>query len=89
LSIILTTNRSLASWGEIFEDEVVAAATLNRLLDNAVGINIRGPSYHMRKHRTLVEEAQKRMVAASQPSLCCVPVSDRGSLAFSEAAFGR
>lgn len=64
-SIALTTNRSFASWGEIFEDEVVAAAILDRLLGNAVVINIRGESYRMRKHRKLVEEARKGVVAPS------------------------
>ena len=47
-SICLTTNRSFASWGEIFEDDTVAAAILDRLLGNAVVINIRGESYRMR-----------------------------------------
>ena len=64
-SIALTTNRSFASWGEIFEDEVVAAAILDRLLGNAVVINIRGESYRMRKHRRLVEEARRGLVTTS------------------------
>jgi DNA replication protein DnaC len=34
-SIILTTNRNIASWSEIFEDSVVAAAILDRLLHHA------------------------------------------------------
>jgi len=64
-SIVLTTNRSFASWGEIFEDEIVAAAILDRLLGNAVVINIRGESYRMRKHKKLVDEARKGVVSAS------------------------
>jgi len=31
-SIILTTNRGIASWGEIFDDTTVATAILDRLL---------------------------------------------------------
>jgi DNA replication protein DnaC len=58
-SICLTTNRSFASWGEIFEDDTVAAAILDRLLGNAVVINIRGESYRMRTHRRLIEETRK------------------------------
>jgi DNA replication protein DnaC len=58
-SICLTTNRSFASWGEIFEDDAVAAAILDRLLGNAVVINIRGESYRMRTHRRLLEETRK------------------------------
>lgn len=64
-SICLTTNRSFASWGEIFEDEVVATAILDRLLGNAVVLNIRGESYRMRKHKKLIEEARKGVKANS------------------------
>jgi hypothetical protein len=31
-SIILTTNRGVASWGDIFDDTTIAAAMLDRLL---------------------------------------------------------
>src|SRR5271167_880882 len=34
-SIILTTNRGIADWGEIFEDTTVAVAILDRLLHHA------------------------------------------------------
>jgi DNA replication protein DnaC len=64
-SIALTTNRSFASWGEVFEDDVLAAAILDRLLGNAVVVNIRGDSYRMRKHRRLVDEARKGVVTAT------------------------
>jgi DNA replication protein DnaC len=50
-SIILTTNRGIASWGEIFEDTTVAAAILDRLLHHATVLQIDGDSYRMRGHR--------------------------------------
>jgi DNA replication protein DnaC len=50
-SIILTTNRGVASWGEIFADTTIAAAMLDRLLHRSVVINITGDSYRMRTHR--------------------------------------
>jgi transposase len=50
-SIILTANRGVASWGEIFADTTVAAAMLDRLLHRSVVINITGESYRMRAHR--------------------------------------
>jgi DNA replication protein DnaC len=50
-SIILTTNRGIASWGEIFEDTTVAAAILDRLLHHATALQIDGDSYRMRGHR--------------------------------------
>lgn len=50
-SIILTTNRGIAEWGEIFEDTTVAAAILDRLLHHATVLQIDGESYRMRGHR--------------------------------------
>lgn len=43
-SIILTSNKSYADWGDIFSDTVLAAALLDRLLHHSVTINIRGAS---------------------------------------------
>ena len=50
-SIILTTNRGVAGWGDIFADTTIAAAMLDRLLHRSVVININGDSYRMRTHR--------------------------------------
>ena len=38
---IVTTNRGLPDWGQIFGDPVVAAAILDRLMHNAVVFNIK------------------------------------------------
>jgi DNA replication protein DnaC len=50
-STIVTTNRGLPAWAELFGDAVVAAAILDRLLHRAVVINIKGPSWRMREHQ--------------------------------------
>jgi len=50
-SIILTTNRGVGSWGEIFDDTTVAAAMLDRLLHRSVVFNITGDSYRLREHQ--------------------------------------
>ena len=50
-SVILTTNRGVASWGEIFDDTTIAAAMLDRLLHRSVVFNITGDSYRMRAHQ--------------------------------------
>ena len=50
---LITTNRGLPEWGEIFGDPVVAAAILDRLMHNAVVFNIKGPSWRMREHHAL------------------------------------
>ncbi|MFQ6109745.1 MAG: IS21-like element helper ATPase IstB [Candidatus Aminicenantales bacterium] len=44
-SIILTTNKPFEEWGQIFEDEVIAAAILDRLLHHCFPIVIKGKSY--------------------------------------------
>ena len=54
-SIILTTNRGIASWGEIFDDTTVAAAILDRLLHHATVLQIDGDSYRMRDHRARLQ----------------------------------
>jgi DNA replication protein DnaC len=55
-SIILTTNRGIASWGEIFDDTTVATAILDRLLHHGTVLTINGPSYRMRRHQERVEQ---------------------------------
>jgi DNA replication protein DnaC len=53
---IVTTNRGLPAWAELFGgDSVVAAAILDRLLDNATVTNIRGPSWRLREHQALTQ----------------------------------
>ena len=49
-SIILTSNKSFADWGDIFPDPILATALLDRLLHPATTLNIRGESYRL-KHR--------------------------------------
>src|SRR5947208_10181056 len=53
-SIVLTTNRGIADWGQIFEDTTVAAAILDRLLHHATVLSITGDSYRMRRHRDAI-----------------------------------
>jgi DNA replication protein DnaC len=55
-SIILTTNRGIAEWGEIFEDSTVAVAILDRLLHHATVLQIDGESYRMRGHRARIAQ---------------------------------
>ncbi len=49
-STVLTSNKSFEEWGEIFGDEVMAAALIDRLLHHCHIINIRGNSFRMRHH---------------------------------------
>jgi DNA replication protein DnaC len=47
-SVILTSNKGFAEWGEVLGDPVVAAAILDRLLHHSHVLNIRGESYRLR-----------------------------------------
>jgi DNA replication protein DnaC len=59
-SIALTTNLGIPSWGKIFDDPMVAAAMLDRLLHRSVVLNITGESYRMRAHRARVGKLRRR-----------------------------
>jgi DNA replication protein DnaC len=63
-SIILTTNRGIAEWGDIFEDTTVAVAILDRLLHHATVLQIDGDSYRMRNHRARLQQLR---AALNQP----------------------
>lgn len=57
-STVLTSNKSFEEWGEIFGDEVMAAALIDRLLHHCHIVNIRGNSYRMRAHSDLWRSLQ-------------------------------
>jgi DNA replication protein DnaC len=46
--MILTSNQSFGSWGEVFGDRIIATAILDRILHHAITINIRGNSYRLK-----------------------------------------
>lgn len=50
-SIILTSNKSFSDWGTVFGDPIIATAVLDRLLHQAVVMNIRGESYRLKDRR--------------------------------------
>lgn len=49
-SMIITTNQSVGRWGEVFGDDIIAAAILDRLLHHSHTLTVSGDSYRM-KHR--------------------------------------
>ena len=58
-SICLTTNRSTSSWGQIFDDPMIAAAMLDRLLHRSTVLQIDGESYRMRAHPARAEKLRR------------------------------
>jgi DNA replication protein DnaC len=65
-STILTTNLGVGSWGKIFDDTMVAAAMLDRLLHRSVVFNIDGDSYRMRAHRARSEALRPKSAGAGK-----------------------
>ena len=47
--MILTSNQSFGSWGDVFGDRIIATAILDRILHHAITINIRGNSYRLKE----------------------------------------
>jgi len=50
-AMLITSNRSIAEWGTVFADPVVATAILDRLLHHSHVLTIRGDSYRLREKR--------------------------------------
>ncbi|MBI1783940.1 ATP-binding protein [Candidatus Sumerlaeota bacterium] len=51
-SIVLTSNKAFADWGQIFADDpAMAAAALDRLLHKSTVINIKGDSFRLKEKR--------------------------------------
>lgn len=70
---VLTSNKGFDEWGEVFGDEVMAGALIDRLVHHCHIVNIRGNSYRMRQHADLYAVLHHRPEPAPPP-----PVRRRG-----------
>ncbi|MEE0988639.1 MAG: ATP-binding protein [Kandleria vitulina] len=59
-STIITTNKTLSKWTEIFGDPIIVNAILDRLLHHSHIINIVGPSYKTKNILTKAEEPKNK-----------------------------
>ena len=50
-SVILTSNKGFIDWGEVFGDQAIATAILDRLLHHSTTLNIKGESYRLKEKR--------------------------------------
>ncbi len=60
-SIVITSNKNFQDWGSIFNDEVIAAAIIDRLLHHCHLFVINGPSYRIKdkvREGNLVEKEE-------------------------------
>lgn len=55
-SMIVTSNKRVSEWAELFGDEVQAVAILDRLLHDAEILTINGPSWRLRGRGDLIAE---------------------------------
>ena len=49
--MLISSNRAVTEWGEVFGDQVVATAILDRMLHHSHVLTIRGESYRLREKR--------------------------------------
>jgi DNA replication protein DnaC len=54
-SIILTSNKTFSEWGQVFTDEVLATAILDRFLHHCDVISINGPSWRLKDRMTAAD----------------------------------
>lgn len=54
-SIILTSNKSFSEFGQVFGDEVLATAILDRFLHHCEVVPINGPSYRLKNRLTAID----------------------------------
>jgi DNA replication protein DnaC len=66
-SILITSNQSLAGWGEVFGDKVIATAILDRLLHHSTIINIKGDSYRLKEKRKAGLLARSETLTSEAP----------------------
>lgn len=57
-STIITTNKVLDEWNDIFEEPVLTNAILDRVIHHSVIFNIRGKSYRSRQLKQIKEEVK-------------------------------
>jgi DNA replication protein DnaC len=70
-STVLTSNKSFEEWGDIFGDETMAAALIDRLVHHCHIVNIRGNSYRMRHHADVtaaLHPPRERPPTATRPT---------------------
>jgi DNA replication protein DnaC len=66
-SLIITSNKSFIDWGEVFGDQVLATAILDRLLHHSSTINIKGESFRLKEKRRAGLLAQQAMENTTRP----------------------
>jgi DNA replication protein DnaC len=67
-SLIIISNKSFIDWGEVFGDQVLANAILDRPLRHSSTINIKGESFRLKEKRRAGMLANTVQVEPGGPS---------------------
>jgi len=60
---MVTSNLPFGRWGEVFGDEIVAAAMIDRLVHHAEVLTLTGDSYRTRQRRELLAKQNRALEA--------------------------
>lgn len=58
-SIIITTNKTFEQWGDIFDDNILTSAILDRIVHHSTIFKINGPSYRSKNLKQKGDEKQE------------------------------
>ena len=67
-SVLITSNMPFGRWGEVFGDDVVAAAMIDRLVHHAEVLTLTGDSYRTRARRDLIATDPAAATRTTRPS---------------------
>jgi DNA replication protein DnaC len=57
-SVVMTSNKPFSAWGEVFGDDIVATAMIDRLVHHAEILSLKGDSYRLRGKDVGAERAR-------------------------------
>lgn len=58
-SLLLTSNRAVEEWPEVFPDQIIANATIDRIFDRAEIVQFVGKSYRLEGSKEIVNDKKK------------------------------
>jgi DNA replication protein DnaC len=79
-SLVITSNKSFIDWGDVFGEQILAAAILDRVLHQSSTISIKGESFRLKEKRRaglLTQQAPENIAAHARDS----PKSSNGGTA--------
>jgi len=65
---LVTTNKSIAEWSEVFPNAACVVALIDRLVHNAEIIAIQGKSYRQKEAQERAEQRSKKRKATTSKS---------------------